>query len=80
MINEARFYMLFESRQAAAELMAECSLCGAITRQPLALAWVKTCVACSNCEMVMPLDAAVIDKLRQQAIAAQAVIDALAHA
>lgn len=77
MINEARFYLMMDSGQCAAELMAECSLCGAMTRQRLALAWLERSVACSNCEIAMPFDAAVLDKLRQQAGDAQATIDEL---
>jgi len=38
-----------------AEALAECSLCGAITTQPLELTWLEGWMACSNCEIVMPL-------------------------
>lgn len=58
--------------------MAECALCGAITEQPLVLAWEMRHVACSNCGVVMRLDADVLGRLREQAIAAQAAIDRLA--
>lgn len=60
-----------DSSRDAADIMAECSLCGAMTRQPLALAWLEPSIACSNCEIVMPFDAAVLDKLHHQAVQAQ---------
>jgi len=66
MLNEARFYLLMDSGKGNADVMAECSLCGAITRQPLALTWLERSVACSNCGIVMPFDVLVLDKLRQQ--------------
>lgn len=76
-MNEARFYLLMDSGQAAADLMAECSLCGAITTQPLELAWFEGVVECSNCEIVMPLHQSVLSTLRKQAVAAQTAIGRL---
>lgn len=57
--------------------MAECSLCGAITMQPLALAWSERSVECSNCGIVMPPHAEVLDTSRRQAVEAQAAIERL---
>jgi len=57
--------------------MAECSLCGAITMQSLALAWLERSVQCSNCGIVMPPHAEVLDTLRRQAVQAQAAIERL---
>ncbi|HSQ81162.1 MAG TPA: hypothetical protein VLU54_08515 [Casimicrobiaceae bacterium] len=39
MLNEARFSLLLDPRKDAAELMAECALCGAITTRLVKLAW-----------------------------------------
>jgi len=45
--------------------------------QPLVVAWETRHVACSNCGVVMKLDEAVLERLREQAVAAQATIDRL---
>ena len=65
------------SAKDAAELMAECSLCGAITEQPLELAWEMRHIACSNCGVVMRIDEGVLTRLREQAVAALSTIKAL---
>lgn len=57
--------------------MAECSLCGAISTQPLELAWLERTIQCSNCGIVMPLREEVLDTSRQQAVAVQATIERL---
>jgi hypothetical protein len=64
MLNEAHFYLLMDSGTDAAKLMAECSLCGAITTQPLELAWFEATIECSNCGIVMTLQQQVLDTLR----------------
>ena len=73
----ARFYLLFTDQPTGFDLRAECSLCGAITEQPLVLAWDMRHVACSNCGVVMRLDADVLTRLREHAAAALAAIDRL---
>ena len=45
----ARFYPLLTDQPTGFDLMADRSLCGAITEQPLLLAWETRHVACSNC-------------------------------
>jgi hypothetical protein len=77
MSAEGYFYLLFDDRKSAPELMAECSLCGAITTEPLELAWLEQSVTCSNCEIVMPVTAGVLGRLRKQAIEVQSTIDSL---
>ena len=77
MSTPTRFYLLFTNQQTGFDLMAECALCGAITEQPLAFAWEMRHVRCSNCGVVMRLDADVLARLREQAVAAQATIDRL---
>lgn len=53
------------------------TMCGAITEQPLVLAWDMRNVVCSNCGVVMRIDESVLTRLREQAVAAQATIDRL---
>ena len=77
MLNEAHFFLLMDSHATQANLMAECSLCGAITEQPLQVAWFEGVVECSNCGIQMPLYQSVFDALRQQAVEAQSAIEAL---
>jgi len=48
MAAEARFYLLFTDHPTGFDLMAECSLCGAMTEQPLVLAWEIRHVACTS--------------------------------
>ena len=71
--TEARFYLLFTDQPSGFDLMAECALCGAITE----LAWEIRHVACSNCGLVMRLDADVLMRLREQAAGALVAIDRL---
>ena len=52
MAANARFYLLFTDQPTGFDLMGECKLCGAMTEQPLALAWEMRHVACSNCGVV----------------------------
>ena len=75
--TNAYFYLLFDDQQSAFDLMAECALCGAITEQPLVLAWEMRHVACSHCGVVMRIDESVLARLREQAVGAQATIDRL---
>ena len=58
-------------------LIAQCAMCGAITEQPLVLAWEMRHVACSHCGVVMRIDESVLARLREQAVGAQATIDRL---
>jgi hypothetical protein len=75
MLNHARYHLVMHSGRPAVELIAECPLCGAMTRQALALAWLERSIDCSNCEIAMALDVDVLEKLRHQAVEAQAAID-----
>jgi transcription elongation factor Elf1 len=77
-IERNAYPALMHAKQARADFMAECMLCGAFTVQPLEATWTRRSVACSNCGVHMPLDASVLDTLRAQAVAAQAAIDGLA--
>lgn len=71
------FTLLLDTRQRVAELMAECPKCGAMTTQVLKLAWQARVIACSECQTAMPVDEAVLQKLRGQAVEATAAIDRL---
>ncbi len=71
------FSLLLNTRQRVAELMAECPKCGAMTTQVLKLAWQARVIACSECQTAMPVDEAVLQKLRGQAADAMATIDHL---
>lgn len=77
MATKAGFYLLFTDQRTGFDLMAECALCGAMTEQPLVLVWEMRHVTCSNCGVVMRLDADVLGRLREQAAGALAVIDRL---
>ena len=55
----------------------EATIPQATTMQPLPEAWRGGSVECSNCGIVLPLRAEVLDLLREQAAAAQAAIDTL---
>ncbi len=57
--------------------MAECPKCGAMTTQVLKLASQARVIACSECQTAMPVDEAVMDALRRQAVSATATIDRL---
>ena len=71
------FWLLLDTRRAVAELMAECPKCGAITTQVLELAWRARLIICSECLTAMPVDEAVLQKLRGQAVDATTAIDRL---
>jgi hypothetical protein len=58
-----------------AELMAECPACGAITTQPLELAWRARLMTCQECRLALRITEDVLDVLRNQAIGALAAID-----
>jgi hypothetical protein len=75
--SEARFYLLFTDQPTGFDLMAECALCGAMSERPLVVAWETRHVPCSNCGVVMRMDADVLARLREQALAALATIDRL---
>lgn len=77
MPTAARFYLLFTDQPTGFDLIAECALCGAMTEQPLVVAWEMRQVACSNCGVTMRLDADVLTRLREQAAEALAAIDRL---
>jgi hypothetical protein len=64
-------------RQGFAELMGECPEWGAITTQVLKLAWQARVIACSECLAAMPVDEAVLQTLRHQAVDATTTIDRL---
>lgn len=71
------FSRLLDTRQAAAELMAECPKCGAMTTQVLKLAWQARGIACSECLAAMPVDESIRQTLRRQATEARAAVDRL---
>ena len=54
--------------------MAECPACGAITTQPLELAWCAR-LTCQECRLALRITEDVLDVLRNQAIGALAAID-----
>ena len=59
-------------------LAVHCPKCGAITTQVLELAWRARVVTCTECLTSMPLDTAVLNALREQAVDALTAIDRLA--
>ena len=63
-MNTPAFSLLMDIRAALAELMAECTRCGAITTQVLKLARGARVIVCSECQTAMPVDEAVFQKLR----------------
>jgi hypothetical protein len=71
------FFIQFATRQAAAELMAECSMCGAMTSVPLAYAWHARSVVCGGCGTKMALGPGVLVQLKVQATDAAAEIEPL---
>jgi hypothetical protein len=71
------FTLLLDTRQRVAELMGECPKCGAMTTQVLELAWQARVIACSECQTAMPVDEAVLQVLRRQAVDAMTTIDHL---
>lgn len=71
------FTLLLDTRQRVAELMGQCPKCGAMTTQVLKLAWNARVIACSECQTAMPVDKAVMQKLRGQAVDATETIDHL---
>ena len=71
------FSRLLDTRQHVAELMGECPKCGAMTTQVLELAWRARVIVCSECLAAMPVDEAVLQTLRHQAVDATRTIDRL---
>lgn len=73
-MHESSFSLLFDARRDAAELMAECPMCGAITTLPVEFAWRQGVVYCSECEAAMQLTRAGLERLLRQAEGAGEVI------
>lgn len=71
------FTLLLDTRQRVAELMGECQKCGAITTPMINVAWDARAIACSECQIAMSTDAAVVQALRRQAADAMTTIDQL---
>ncbi len=72
------FSLLIDTRAAVAELMAECPKCGAMTTQVLELAWRARVIVYSECPAAaMPVDEAVMQTLRRQAVDAATTISSL---
>ncbi len=71
------FSLLMDTRQAVAELMAECRRCGAMTTQLLELAWRARVIVCGECLAAIPVDESVLQALRCQAVDAATAIDRL---
>ena len=76
-MKAAAFSLLLDTRQGVAELMAECPKCGAMTTQVLRLAWHARVIVCSECQTAMPVDEAVMQTLRRQAVDAATTISSL---
>ena len=72
-----RFYLLIDSRDAHAELMAECRLCGALATRVLDPVSAEAVVVCSHCGFSMPLAREALETLREKATRAIAGIDDL---
>ena len=69
--TEARFYLLTADQSTGFDLMAECALCGAMTEQPLVVAWEMRHIRCSNCDLIIRFHTSALMRLREQAAAAQ---------
>lgn len=67
MANEARFSLLLDPQNDAAELMAECGWCGTATTQVLDAAWHAGFVTCRQCGVQATLSIATMRQLRDQA-------------
>jgi transcription elongation factor Elf1 len=71
---EARFSVLLDTRRDCAGLMAECTLCGAITVASLDAAWHVGHVMCSECGVQTKLTMRAMRTLLAQADGAHATI------
>lgn len=76
-MHESSFSLLFDTRRDAAELMAECPMCGAITTLPVEVAWRQGVVYCCECGTAMQLTRTGLERLRRQAEGAGEVITRL---
>jgi hypothetical protein len=76
--EHSAFFLVVRVSHAAAELMAACPECGAITSFSLELAWRLGAVSCSECHLLMQLGNDDIAALRERLIEARMRINGLA--
>jgi len=74
------FSLLYDPRRDAAELVAECPACGAMTMLPIEIAWRQGIVYCCECRTTMQMTRTVLERLRAQAEAASTTIARLLEA
>ena len=67
-LDAAAFFLLFDTRRAVAELLAECPRCGALSSQVLELAWRVKAVVCRECLTAAPFDGGVRQATRRHTI------------
>jgi hypothetical protein len=72
--REPAFSLILGTTRDAAELMAECQKCGAMTMLPIEVAWQLGVVHCCECATRMSVTRAVFEQLRAQAEGASEAI------